>query len=159
MGPTAAVISAVAAVGGTVLQYNAQKSASEAAQRQQQISTARERRQAIREAQLRRAQAIAAGANMGGLGGSSLSGGISALGSQLGSGLGYSNQMSALSSQINTYNTRAALGGVIAGAGGAVFRGAGGFESFGTFFKAPTTAASATSRTSSGPSFEYTGRS
>lgn len=158
MGPVAAVIGAVAAVGGTVMQYNAQKKASAAAQRQQEISTARERRQAIREAQLRRAQAIAAGANMGGLGGSSLAGGVGALGSQLGSGLGYSTTMSSLSSDINRYNTRAALGGTIAGVGSAVFQRAGGFESFGTFFKGPTKPAGSTTPTSRGPSFEYTGR-
>ena len=70
MGPVAAVIGAVATVGGTVMQYSAQKKAAKAAQRQQNLSTQRSNRQAIREAQLQRAQAIAAGASMGALGGS-----------------------------------------------------------------------------------------
>ncbi len=141
MGPVAAVIGAVATVGGTVLQYNAQKKAAKAAQRQQNLSTQRSNRQAIREAQLQRAQAIAAGASMGALGGSALAGGLGSLGAQLGSGLGFSSQMSSLSNDINKFQQRASTWGAIAGMGGSLFQAAGGFDAFGQAFnKQPTKA-------------------
>ena len=59
MGPVAAVIGAVATVGGTVMQMKAQKKAAAASRRQQDLSTQRSNRQSIREAQLQRAQAVA----------------------------------------------------------------------------------------------------
>lgn len=141
MGPVAAVIGAVATVGGTVMQYNAQKKAAKAAQRQQNLSTQRSNRQAIREAQLQRAQAIAAGASMGALGGSALAGGLGSLGAQLGSGLGFSSQMSSLSNDINKFQQRASTWGAIAGMGGSLFQAAGGFGAMGQAFnKQPTKA-------------------
>ena len=141
MGPVAAVIGAVATVGGTVMQYNAQKKAAKAAQRQQNLSTQRSNRQAIREAQLQRAQAIAAAASMGALGGSALAGGLGSLGAQLGSGLGFSSQMSSLSNDINKFQQRASTWGAIAGMGGSLFQAAGGFDAFGQAFnKQPTKA-------------------
>ncbi len=142
MGPAVAVIGAVATVGGTVMAYSAQKKAAAAARKQQELTTQRSNRQAIREAQLRRAQAIAAAASMGALGGSALAGGLSSLGAQLGSGLGYSTQMSALSSQIEKYSARAATGNAIAGIGGNLFQLGGGFDGLKNFWdtsrKTPT---------------------
>ena len=141
MGPVAAVIGAVATVGGTVMQYSAQKKAAKAAQRQQNLSTQRSNRQAIREAQLQRAQAIAAGASMGALGGSALAGGLGSLGAQLGSGLGFSSQMSSLSNDINKFQQRAATWGAIAGIGGNLFQAGEGFDGLGQAFnKQPTKA-------------------
>ena len=128
MGPVAAVIGAVATVGGTVMQYSAQKKAAKAAQRQQNLSTQRSNRQAIREAQLQRAQAIAAGASMGALGGSALAGGLGSLGAQLGSGLGFSSQMSSLSNDINKFQQRAATWGAVASMGGSLFQLGDGFD-------------------------------
>lgn len=141
MGPVAAVIGAVATVGGTVMQYKAQKKAAAASRRQQDLSTQRSNRQSIREAQLQRAQAITAGASMGALGGSALAGGLGSLGSQLGSGLGFSSQMSGLSADIEKFQRRAATWGAVAGMGGSLFQAAGGFDAFGQAFnKQPTKA-------------------
>lgn len=128
MGPVAAVIGAVATVGGTVMQYKAQKKAAAASRRQQDLSTQRSNRQSIREAQLQRAQAVAAGASMGALGGSALAGGLGSLGSQLGSGLGFSSQMSGLSADIEKFQQRAATWGAVAGMGGSLFQLGGGFD-------------------------------
>lgn len=148
MGPVAAVIGAVATVGGTIMAYSAQKKAAKAAQKQQELSTQRSNRQAIREAQLKRAQAIAAGASMGALGGSALAGGIASLGAQLGSGLGFSSQMSNLSADINKYSQKAETWGAVASMGGSLFQAAGGFDAFGnksdTSGKAPTSPAGGT---------------
>ena len=146
MGPAVAVIGAVAAVGGTVMAYSAQKKAAKAAQRQQELSTQRSNRQAIRETQIRRAEALAAAASMGALGGSAIAGGLGSLGAQLGSGLGYSSQMSALSADIERYQSKAAMWGSIASMGGTLFQAGGGFDAFGrkgdTANKAPTPAPS-----------------
>ncbi len=128
MGPVAAVIGAVATVGGTVMQYKAQKKAAAASRRQQDLSTQRSNRQSIREAQLARAQAIAAGASMGALGGSALAGGLGSLGSQLGSGLGFSSQMSGLSADIEKFQQKAAMWGGVASMGGSLFQLGGGFD-------------------------------
>jgi hypothetical protein len=142
-----AVIGAVSSVVGTVASYSAQRKASKAATQQQELNTRRSNRQAIREAQIRRAQTLGAAAQMGALGGSSVEGGLSGLGSQLGSGLGFSSQMSALSNQIGRQQSRAALFGDVASLGfGAVQMGyqAGGqfpnFRGSSTANKAPTSA-------------------
>ena len=135
MGPVAMVIGAVAAVGGTALSYNAQRKAANAQERQQKLNTQRSQRQAIREAQIRRAQAMSAASQLGGLGGSAVQGGVSSLGSQLGSGLGFSTQMSDLSSQISKYSSRAETFGAIGQLGMTVFKGMGGFD---TLNKGPT---------------------
>ena len=141
MGPVAAVIGAVATVGGTVMQYSAQRKAAKAAQRQQNLSTQRSNRQAIREAQLQRAQAIAAGASMGALGGSALAGGLGSLGAQLGSGLGFSSQMSSLSNDINKFQQRASTWGAIASMGGSLFQANDGFDGVKTAFQPKPTRA------------------
>ena len=132
MGPVVAVIGAVATVGGTIMAHNAQKKAARAAQKQQDLSTQRSNRQAIREAQLRRAATIAAGASMGAMGGSALAGGLSSLGAQLGSGLGFSSQMSGLSAEISKYQQKAEMWGSVASMGGSLFQAAGGFDAFGS---------------------------
>lgn len=157
MGPAFAVIGAVAAVGGTVLSYNAQKKAARASQRQQELQTQRSNRQSIREAQLRRAQALAAAASMGAVGGSAVAGGIASLGSQLGSGLGFSSQMSSLSADIEKYQSRAAMWGAVASMGGSLFQAGGGFGAFGqksdTSSKAPTAAHHPVPRNTFAPSY------
>lgn len=127
MGPVAVVIGAVAAVGGTIMQYSAQRRAAKASRKQQELSTQRSNRQAIREAQLRRAEALSAASSMGVLGGSAIAGGLSSLGSQLGSGLGYSSQMSSLSADIEKFQQKAAMWGAVSGMGGSLFQAGGGF--------------------------------
>ncbi|RTL05366.1 hypothetical protein EKK58_08170 [Candidatus Dependentiae bacterium] len=134
MGPVAAVIGAVATVGGTVLQYGAQRQAAKAARKQQELNTQRSNRQAIREAQLRRAEALAAASSMGALGGSAIAGGLGSLGSQLGSGLGFSSQMSSLSADIEKFQQKAAMWGAVAGMGGSLFQAGGGFDGLSTAF-------------------------
>lgn len=114
-------IGAVASVAGTYTSYRNQKKAAAASAQQQQIATRRSRRQAIRQAQIARAQAIASASAQGATGSSASLGGVSALGSQLGSGLGYSTQMSALSGDITRYTSRAQTGQAIAGIGGTLF--------------------------------------
>jgi len=142
MGPIAAVIGAVATVGGTVLSYSAQQKAASAQKKQQNLETRRSQRQAIREAQIKRAQALASGANMGALGGSALAGGTGALGSQLGSGLGFSTQMSGLSNVISSQTNRANMFSSLASIGSAVYQNSGGFQRSDTANKAPTAAPS-----------------
>lgn len=121
-----AVIGAVTSVAGTVASYSAQRKAGKAAQAQQELATRRSNRQAIREAQLRRAQAFNAAAQMGALGGSAIEGGVGSLGSQLGSGLGFSSQMSGISADIQKYSQRAATWGAVASIGGTMFQLGGG---------------------------------
>ena len=112
------VISAVAAVGGTVGQFNQQKKSSELQQQQQTLQTRQSQRQAIREMQIKRAQAIAQAAISGAGDSSSLQGGLSSLSSQLGSGLGYASQQTQLSRGVTNANAQADLFGQIAKVGG-----------------------------------------
>lgn len=117
--PTAAlVIGAVASVAGTVMTNRAQKRAAAAKREQQELNTRRSRRQAIRQAQVARAQAVASASASGAVGSSAALGGQGAVGSQLGSGLGFSTQMSGLSGQISQASSRAQTGQAIAGLGG-----------------------------------------
>lgn len=144
MPVVAAVIGAVATVGGTVMQYKQQKKAAAASKKQQDLNTSRSNRQSIREAQLRRAEAMAAASSMGAIGGSALAGGLGSLGSQLGSGLGFSSQMSSLSSDIEKYQGKAAMWGAVASMGGSLFQAGGGFDGLKSFYdtnmKRPTPA-------------------
>ena len=103
----AAVIGAVA----TVSAANQQRKAARAAERQQQLQTQRSQRQAMREAQILRSQSLATAQGMGVVGGS---GGLSSLGSQLGSGLGYAGQMSGLATQQSVAQSRANTYGAFA---------------------------------------------
>ena len=123
MAPIAAIIGAVTAVAGTVASVSQQRKAARLSRQQQQVSTRRSQRQAIRQAQLQRAQAVASAQASGALGGSGASGGIGALSSQLGEQFGFSTQMSGLSGQIsaaqsraNTFSGVASLGGTLYGA-------------------------------------------
>ncbi len=128
MGPVAAVIGAVASVGGTAMAYNSQKKAARASRQQQELNTRRSNRQAIREAQIQRASTIAGGVASGAMGGSAMAGGLASLGSQLGSGLGFSSQMSGLSANIEKFQQRAATWGAVASMGSSLFQLGGGFD-------------------------------
>lgn len=104
----ATVASAVVGFVGQQKQARAAKKAAQLQQNQEKLRVRRERRSAIRQAQMKKAQAqnvaFAEGAGMG----SGISGGLSSLGSQLGSGLGYSSQQSALSTDIFNVRSKAA---------------------------------------------------
>lgn len=121
MAPVAMVIGAVASVVGTIKSARAQKRSLALQKKQQEVETRRSRRQAIREMQIRRATAVASAGGAGAATGSGAQGGIGSLSSQLGEGLGYSTQMSGLSSQINAAERSAISGQTLAGLGNFAF--------------------------------------
>ena len=114
-------VGAAAAVGGTIMSYQAQKKSSRLQQRQQEVATRASRRQAIRQAQIARAQTVASASAQGATGSSAALGGVGSLNSQVGSQLGYSSQMSNLSSGINAANNRANTFSGVAQLGGTLF--------------------------------------
>lgn len=128
MPQAALVISAVAGVAGTVLSYTQQNKQAKLQQRQQALATRRSRRQAIRQAQITRAQATASAQGAGALQSSGARGGIGAIGSQLGEQLGFSTQMSGLSRDIASAASKASLFGSIGQLGFTAFSSLGGFE-------------------------------
>jgi hypothetical protein len=140
-------IGAAAALAQGVTGYVAQKKAAKAAKaqnalqrKQQELATRRERRSAIRQAQIQRAQTQSAAGGAGALGGSAVSGGLGSLTSQLGSGLGYSSQQSGISGDIfNIQQSNAAaqsrLGGI-----SSIFGAVGQAASFASSFMTPTKA-------------------
>lgn len=121
MGPLALLLGAVLSVGGTVGAISAQNRAARLQQRQEQLTTQRNRRQAIREFQIQRAQATAGAVASGAGGGSGMAGGIGGLSSQLGSDLGFGTQMSGLSSNINRASRAANFYSGLATVGGGLF--------------------------------------
>ena len=116
-----ALIGAVASVAFTMKAAKEQKKAAAAQQKQQEVSAARSRRQAAREAQIKKAKALASAEAMGAAGSSGASGGIGSIGSQLGEGLGHSTQMGGLSKQIGHHQSKANTFGAFAGIGGNLF--------------------------------------
>ena len=102
---------------GTFMSYRGQKKAAEAQAQQQALSVRRSRRQAIREAQIRRAQTTAVAGAAGGLTGSGYAGGIGSLGSQLATNFGFGTQMSGLSSVVNRGMQQAGLGSAVTSIG------------------------------------------
>lgn len=116
-----AAIGAVATVAGTVRQVQLGKKQANLQRDQQALATRKSRRQAIRQAQITRSQAIAS-SQAGGTGTSSgNAGGIGSLTSQLGSELGFSSQMSGLSHQIGNLQSQISTAGAITGLGGSLF--------------------------------------
>lgn len=127
-----AIIGAIALAGlatsaySTVQQQKSQKKAASAQRQAQNVQTRQSRRQAIRSAQIQRAQAISAGGAFGinasspGSSGGGITGGIT---SPLGSSLGTSTQLSGISRNIegyladaNKFATIGTLGGLATGA-------------------------------------------
>lgn len=112
----AAIIgSAVLTVGATAASVKAQKQATRAnvaiaeqQQKQQDETYRRQQRAAVREAQLRRAQGMAMSQGAGVAQSSLTSGGVSSIGSQLGSTLGFGSQMSGISQQITNLGIQSA---------------------------------------------------
>ena len=107
---------------GTVVSVSEQKKASKAQARQQGLSARRSQRQAIREAQIRRAQSQVQAGAMGVTGGSGLAGGQASLSSQLGSNIGFAGQMSGLNQQITMAQSRAQTAGAVADLGMSVIQ-------------------------------------
>lgn len=107
MPPAIGIIGAVASVVGTVASISASRKAAAAQQKQQQLQRRRSSRQAIREAQIRRAQTVATAQGAGALGSSAVAGGVGSLTSQVGEQLGFSSQYSALSNIVTEQKSRA----------------------------------------------------
>ena len=128
---TIAILGATAAVAGTAVSIKQGKEASAATRRQQGLSARRSQRQAIREAQIRRAQSQVQAGAMGVTGGSGLAGGQASLSSQLGSNIGFAGQMSGLSQGISMQQSKAQQGQALAGLGMQVFSGVDGFKQLG----------------------------
>ena len=109
-----AIIGAIAAVSGTAYSVSqqrksnkAQRAASRASQRQQELKAARSRRIAFRELQRKRATAQATAAALGASGGSGAAGGLASLTSQYGADLGYGSAMTGLSKEITSFSSLA----------------------------------------------------
>lgn len=119
------------AVAGTAASINQSKKAQAAGARQsaeqrkqQKLQADRSRRAAFREAQIKRSQAQARAEALNASQGSGVAGGLSSLQSQLGSGLGYAGQQTAISGNISMFGqqqqaalARADTFGSIAGLG------------------------------------------
>jgi hypothetical protein len=126
VGAIAAVAGAGAAVVGTVQAGKAQRRAAQEQQKQQELSNRRQQRAAIREGQIRRAQGLASAQAMGVAGSSVSGGGAASIGSQVGSTLGFSSQMSGLSSNITDLTQKAATWSSVAQIGGSIYQAANG---------------------------------
>ena len=107
MGPTALILGAitVASTAASISQSKKAQAAGErqaaAQQKQQEVAATRSRRSAFREEQIKRSQAQARAQALNAAQGSGVSGGQASLRSQLGSGLGYAGQQTALSGLIS----------------------------------------------------------
>lgn len=101
------VASAIAGTVGTVSSMNQQKRMATAQKRQTELQNRRSQRQALREAQIRRASAIQGAQAAGASQGSGIAGGLSSLGSQFGESAGFSSQMSGLNNQVTSANQKA----------------------------------------------------
>lgn len=109
LGAILGIMTAITAVK----QYQAQERTYDIQQRQNELDARRSRVAAIREAQMKRAALVNEAASMGAQGGSAVSGGMTSLGSQLGSGLGYSSQYTNLSRDLNKASQQAEMFGAL----------------------------------------------
>jgi len=117
---------------GTIKSQQAQKKAAKTQRQQQLLDDRRQRRSAIREMQIRRAQMSATAQSAGSLESSGFSGGVSSLQSQLGGAQGFASQMTGLSGVISSATQSANTWNAVAGLGGTLFGQAGGFSAFGS---------------------------
>jgi len=108
-----AIVAAVTAAVGTAASIQQSNKAARAGRQaaavqkqQQQAQAARSRRSALREAQIKRAQALVRSQAVGGAGGSGVAGGLSSLNSQLGSGLGFAGASTARSGLISDFGVQ-----------------------------------------------------
>jgi hypothetical protein len=135
-------VGAVASVAGTIQSGKASKKAAAARQRSleaqrkiAEVKNARERRNAVREARIKRAQALSVGTQQGAGGSSGLTGATSSIGSQLGSGLSFLDTSKSLSNEANIfsqasagYSSEANTWAGIAGLGSTIFDISGKFK-------------------------------
>jgi len=133
--PLLAVLGLAASVVGTISSISAQRKSARAQEQQQTLAAARSRRQGIREAQIKRSQAVASAQGAGAIGSSGAIGGIGSLGSQLGADMGFGTSMSSLSGIISKQNQRAQMWGGVADIGSLAFKAGGGQAGLSSFFK------------------------
>lgn len=139
VAPLITAVSGVAAVAGTVMSYNQQKKAGRLAEQQQEVADRRDRMQAIRQAQIQRAQAIMSSVGAGSSESSGAAGGIGSISSQLGTQMGFGSQMSALTQGINQANQSASMWGGVAKLGMTGFNTFGGGDWLKSKVNGPTT--------------------
>lgn len=134
---TIALIALGVAVAGTTAsvaiqqrQASAQKKSAKEQQRSAKLQANRQRRQTIRQARIARGQTLNVAGQVGAQG-SGLSGGLSSLGAQVGSNLGFNTQTEQIGNNIFKFNRQAAKLGSLAGIaqgvasiGGAVYSNA-----------------------------------
>ena len=125
---------ALAAVGtattviATQRQASAQKKASRERDKLAALEASRQRRRTIREARIARGTALNVAGQVGAGDSSGLAGGLSGLGAQAATNLGFSTQTQAIGKRITGFGTEAAkastlgaIGGQVAGIGGSIF--------------------------------------
>lgn len=146
---TALIASAVVAAGSAYSQHrqgqkaaDAQKEASRIGSNQAQIEQQAQRRQAVREERIRRAQILQASETSGTAGGSGETGSVGALGSLTASNLASSHsadrtsaRLTSLGNRVASANQRANTAGAVGSVAGTVFSNLGGttalMDSFG----------------------------
>ena len=130
-----AALGGLLSVAGAAKQQKAEKEVVKKQQQQQTAEVRQQRRQAIRAAQIQRAQAQASAVGSGAAGGSGAQGGIGSISSQLATSFGHSTQMSGLSRDITKQYGARADGAALSGIGSSVFSFAGGqlFQNTGGF--------------------------
>lgn len=105
-GVSATTLASVAALTGSLgfgyKQYQAGKEAANLQQAMENRKAQRSQLQALREAQIKRAMMIQAGANSGVMDSSGLQGGIGSLQSQLAGNIGFANQMTSLGQGVSS---------------------------------------------------------
>lgn len=103
----AAVTSLGVGLAGAAISMDQQREAAKQAEAARRVQTRRQNVQALREAQIKRAMLAQQSASTGTLGSSGFEGGTSSLQSQLGSNLGFANQMTEFNRNISRYQQRA----------------------------------------------------
>lgn len=132
MGPAAGFVAIAAlAVGAfaTFKQIKAQKKSAKAQKAQQRNAIARQRRQTIREGQIKRAAALASAEAVGAGESSAVLGGVASVTSRVGEKISFSNQQSVFSNRIADAQQTANLFSGISSISSQVFQAAGGFGS------------------------------
>ena len=127
MGEIAMVISAIVGTVATVASVSQANKAAKLQKQQSELQNRRSQRQAIREAQIRRAQTMAGAVAGGAQYGSGISGGLASLSSQTGETLGYSSQMSGLNNRISMADQKSKMFGSVGDFGFKAFDALGGW--------------------------------
>ena len=123
----AAGVGAGTAIYGTIKSTQMANKQAKTEARIAAVKNARERRQAVREAAIARANILQAGANQGASSSSAVEGGAASITSQLDANLSFLDQIGSLQQSSAKYGQKASTYSSIAKAGGTIFEAAGGF--------------------------------